>query len=124
MSGAPAHRGYELSQLLLENSDINLELSGEHMLVAVFGISEPADESGARLVRGLADALDGFQPGSAAVSGARSALRPLGAAGDDSARGLPGPAGGRPDLAGRRAGRRRIPGRIPARIPNVFPASA
>ncbi len=50
--------GYELSQLLLENSDINLELSGEHMLVAVFGISEPVDEAGARLLRGLTDALD------------------------------------------------------------------
>jgi len=47
--------GYELAELLLAQSDINLELSGEYMLVAVFGISEPVDESGNRLL----DALEG-----------------------------------------------------------------
>jgi len=50
--------GHEFAQLLLDHSDINLELSGEHMLVAVFGITEPVDESGSRLLSALEDAIE------------------------------------------------------------------
>ena len=33
--------GYELAELLLEQSDIGLELYGETLIVAVFGMGEP-----------------------------------------------------------------------------------
>ena len=50
--------GYELGELLREDSDINLELYGEHMLVAVFGITEPVAESSRRLLGGLERAVE------------------------------------------------------------------
>ena len=50
--------GYELGELLREHCDINLELSGEHMLVAVFGIAEPVDASCRRLLTGLEETLE------------------------------------------------------------------
>ncbi len=49
--------GYDLAAVLREQSDANLELSGEQMLVAVFGMAEPVTESSQRLLRGLEDAL-------------------------------------------------------------------
>lgn len=49
--------GYELSALLHERSDINLELSGENMLVAVFGMGEPIRDSADRLIDALSDAV-------------------------------------------------------------------
>ncbi len=45
--------GYELAELLLEQSDIGLELCGETLVVAVFGMGEPIGESCDRLVAGL-----------------------------------------------------------------------
>ena len=50
--------GYELGELLREQCDINLELSGEHMLVAVFGIAEPVGDSCKRLLKGLEETVD------------------------------------------------------------------
>jgi arginine decarboxylase len=48
--------GYELAALLREESDINLEFSGEHMLVAVFGMAEQVEESCTLLVSALREA--------------------------------------------------------------------
>ena len=50
--------GYELGELLRERYDINLELSGEHMLVAVFGIAEPVGDSCERLLKGLEETVN------------------------------------------------------------------
>ena len=45
--------GYHLAQLLLEQSDIGLELHGETLIVAVLGLAEPVAESCDRLVTAL-----------------------------------------------------------------------
>jgi lysine decarboxylase len=50
--------GYELGELLRERCDINLEISDEHMLVAVFGIAEPIGNSCSRLLQGLEETLE------------------------------------------------------------------
>jgi len=49
--------GYELATLLREECDVNLELSGDNMLVAVFGMAEPVEASTGRLVEALEGAL-------------------------------------------------------------------
>lgn len=58
-----AASGYELAALLREQSDINLELVGEHMLVAVFGMAEPARDTSQRLVRGLEEGIKRLSTG-------------------------------------------------------------
>jgi arginine decarboxylase len=50
--------GYELASLVYEIGDINLELFGENVLVAVFGMAEPAFSQGERLVDALGQALE------------------------------------------------------------------
>jgi arginine decarboxylase len=50
--------GYELARLLREEDDVNLELAGENVMVAVFGMGEPAAEHGGRLVAALRRAVD------------------------------------------------------------------
>ena len=49
--------GYQLATLLSDVSDIQLELRGEHLLVAIFGLAEPAGESCRRLVQALEAAV-------------------------------------------------------------------
>ncbi|HST55816.1 MAG TPA: aminotransferase class I/II-fold pyridoxal phosphate-dependent enzyme [Solirubrobacteraceae bacterium] len=48
-----AANGYELAALLREIGDINLELYGQHVIVAVFGMGEPAQPAAQRLVAAL-----------------------------------------------------------------------
>ena len=50
--------GYEVADAARLNSDIHLELVAASMLVALFGISEPAVEHGSRLVEGLSRAVE------------------------------------------------------------------
>jgi lysine decarboxylase len=50
--------GYELARLALELDDINLELAGENVMVAVFGMAEPAWRQGERLVAALRRAVE------------------------------------------------------------------
>jgi lysine decarboxylase len=45
--------GYEVAVALREAGDINLELAGENVIVAVFGMGEDAAAQGARLVEAL-----------------------------------------------------------------------
>ena len=52
-SAAPAHSGYELARLVRERDDVNLELAGENVMVAVFGMGEDATAGAARLVAAL-----------------------------------------------------------------------
>jgi arginine decarboxylase len=50
--------GYEMSTLVYELGDVNLELFAENVIVAVFGMGEPAFAQGKRLVGVLAEALE------------------------------------------------------------------
>jgi lysine decarboxylase len=50
--------GYELARLMRERDDVNFELAGENVLVAVFGACEPAADDGRRLVESLAHAIE------------------------------------------------------------------
>ena len=45
--------GYELAPILREIDDMNLELAGENVIVAVFGMGEQAAAPGRRLVLAL-----------------------------------------------------------------------
>ena len=50
--------GYEVAAALREVGDINLELAGENVIVAVFGMGEDAGAHGARLVESLREASE------------------------------------------------------------------
>jgi lysine decarboxylase len=50
--------GYEMAPLLEEHDDVLLELYGENVMVAVFGMGERASRQGERLVRALARVVD------------------------------------------------------------------
>jgi lysine decarboxylase len=50
--------GYELADVMREQDDINLELAGENVIVAVFGMGRGADRRAARLVAGLEHAVE------------------------------------------------------------------
>jgi arginine decarboxylase len=62
--------GYELAPLLREIDDINLELYGQNVLVAVFGMGERGLPEATRLVRALRTAVErvGPDPGGAVAS--------------------------------------------------------
>ncbi len=51
--------GYQVAQLMHEQDDINLELAGETVIVAVFGMGETATGNAARLVEALSRAVRG-----------------------------------------------------------------
>jgi lysine decarboxylase len=70
-----AASGYELAPLLRELGDINLELYGQNVVVAVFGMGERTLPEAARLVQALRDAVDrvGLDP---VGEGARFAAAP------------------------------------------------
>ena len=50
--------GYEIADWMREDDDINTELAGENVVVAVFGMGEPVAETGARLIPALARAAE------------------------------------------------------------------
>lgn len=50
--------GYEIAEWMREDDDINTELAGENVVVAVFGMGEPVAETGARLVPALRRAAE------------------------------------------------------------------
>jgi arginine decarboxylase len=57
--------GFELARLVREQSDVLLELAGENVLVAVFGMGEPAGLAAKRVIGALRQAVDTIaeQPG-------------------------------------------------------------
>ncbi len=57
--------GYEVATLLREIDDINMELAGENVVVAVFGMGERAREQGARLAAALQAVVDRIDSGGA-----------------------------------------------------------
>ena len=50
--------GHRIAALMRASDDINLELFSENVVVAVFGLGEHADETGARLLEGLRHAVE------------------------------------------------------------------
>ena len=54
--------GFELARALRERDDINLELAADTVIVAVFGLGEPARATGERLVGALGRAVVGLGP--------------------------------------------------------------
>jgi arginine decarboxylase len=50
--------GYELARLLREQDDVHVELAGENVVVAVFGMGEDASVTGSRLVAALHHAVE------------------------------------------------------------------
>jgi len=50
--------GYELARVLREQDDVNVELAGENVMVAVFGMGEDASDCSERLLRALRRAVD------------------------------------------------------------------
>jgi len=50
--------GYQVAQLMHEQDDVNLELAGETVIVAVFGMGETATANAARLVASLERAVE------------------------------------------------------------------
>jgi arginine decarboxylase len=65
-----AANGYEMAPLLREIGDINLELYGQNVLVAVFGMGERGLPEATRLVEALRTAVErvGLDPGGASAS--------------------------------------------------------
>jgi len=65
-----AATGYELAPMLREIGDINLELYGQNVVVAVFGMGERAVPEASRLVAALRTAVDrvGLDPGGSSAS--------------------------------------------------------
>ncbi len=57
--------GYRLAKTVFRESGIDLELYSENVVVAIFGLGEPAASAGERLVAGLREAVDALeaQPG-------------------------------------------------------------
>jgi arginine decarboxylase len=50
--------GYQVAQLMRDHDDVNLELAGETVIVAVFGMAETATGNAARLVDALSRAVE------------------------------------------------------------------
>jgi lysine decarboxylase len=55
---ATGSSGYQVARLMHEHDDVNLELAGENVIVAVFGMGETAAEHAARLVSALERAVE------------------------------------------------------------------
>ena len=117
-----AASGYELAPLLREIDDINLELYGQNVLVAVFGMGERRLPEADAARGGAARRRRARRPDPARARGELRGRAAVGRAGDDPARGLP-------RRARRSCRRSEAVGRIaaeslatyPPGIPNVLP---
>jgi len=56
------HGGYEIAHRLIELDDANLELAGQNVVVAVFGMGEDARLAAARLIASLRHVVDELPP--------------------------------------------------------------
>jgi arginine decarboxylase len=75
-TGATGHR---IARLMREHDDIHLELFAENVVVAVFGIGEHAERTGARLVAALRYAIEALGEGPEAPTGPFAEPPPWGA---------------------------------------------
>ena len=67
--------GYEVARRMRSDGDVHVELSGEHIVVAVFGLGERVAEHGAVLVGALARACAGAIPAGRARTAALAPVR-------------------------------------------------
>ena len=67
--------GYEVARRMRRDGDLHVELCGEHVVVAVFGLGEDVALSGAALVEGLARACAGARQSGGPRPGAVAAVR-------------------------------------------------
>jgi lysine decarboxylase len=67
--------GYEVARRMRHNGDLHVELCGEHVVVAVFGLGEDVAVSGAALVEGLARVCAVAQRSGGPRPGAVAAVR-------------------------------------------------
>ena len=115
--------GYELADVMREQDDINLELAGENVIVAVFGMGEPAAERG-RPARRRRSRTRSSGSAPVAVTERRTLAHAaaVGPARDESARGVSRRSGGR-SRSRRRSGGSRAESlaAYPPGIPNVLP---
>ena len=113
------HSGYALARLVRERDDVNLELAGENVMVAVFGMGEDVTAAG-RAAGGGAPARRRRAERDARRTGRERAVRAaaaLGRARDDPAGRLPRPPGGGAGARGGRPRGRRVARRLSARDP-------
>jgi arginine decarboxylase len=68
--------GYELATMLRERADVNLELAGENVIVAVFGMGERAADPGRRLVAALRDVVADLAARDGGATGSGGAFAP------------------------------------------------
>ena len=114
------HSGYALARIVRERDDVNLELAGENVMVAVFGMGEDVTAAGARLVAALRARRRCAERDARRTGRERAVRAPpaaLGRAGDDPAGRVPRPPGGGAGARGGRPRGRRVAGRLPARDP-------
>ena len=67
--------GYEVARRMRSDGDVHVELCGEHIVVAVFGLGERVAEQGAVLVEALARACAGAIPAARARTRALAPVR-------------------------------------------------
>ena len=117
--------GYELARRMRDPADIHLELVAHNVIVAVFGMAEPATPLADRFIAALREAAADAGLGD---DGSDVRLRDAAAVGrarDDAARGIPRRPGGRRRRRRRRPHRRRVARHVPARASRTCsPASA
>ena len=116
------HSGYALARLVRERDDVNLELAGENVMVAVFGMGEDVTAAGARLVAALRHGVDALSETPEDRSDEPFAPpAALGRARDDPERRVPRAPGGGAGARGGRARGRRVAGRLSAGDPERAP---
>ena len=102
--------GYEVARRMRSDGDVHVELCGEHIVVAVFGLGERVAEQGARPGRGARARVRGRDSGGPGADAGARAGAPRAAVGRGravAAGGVPGGAPAGADRARRRAGSRR-----------------
>ena len=121
--------GYEVARRMRRDGDVHVELCGEHVVVAVFGLGERrsrragrSSPASRRLRRGAATTRSnvGRPPSRGGRTDVRPAAGARGAVGRGravAARGVPGGARAGADRAGRGPDRGGVPGRLSARHP-------
>ena len=109
--------GYQVAQLMHQHDDVNLELAGETVIVAVFGMGETATDNAARLVEALGRAVEHLGFDEDFVPGQFTPPPPWGALEMTPREAFLGPQEVVPVGRGGRAHRGRVAGLVPARHP-------
>ena len=110
--------GYELARLLREEHDVLMELAGENVMVAVYGMGEDAGAASERLLDALRRVVETVSATPRSAADVQFAPPPpWGELVDDAARGLPGTSGDRAGARGHWTRGLRVACRLSARYP-------